>query len=144
MCEIKAGKYFELKGIIGASTGIFIIILYLIYNYYYYYNEVKLNELYFISSGVGVSICMGLLFTFFQNIYIKTILLFTSVFYFMLILIYIVFWVILGEPYTHIKAALIIGLLIGIIYVIYDNTTNKRTNNANKPADFNNSSIIHN
>lgn len=123
--EIKSDKYVELKGIIGALAASFIIISYLIYYYYYYYHDTKLNELYFISSGIGISVFTGLLFTFFKNVCIKTILLFTSIFYAMLEVIYIAVWLIQGQPYAHIKIALIVGLIIGILYIAYDKFTNK-------------------
>ena len=122
---IKEAKNIEIKGVIGAITAGLIVISYLVYYYYFYKYDIKLNELYFIMGGVGISVFTGLLFTFFQNLCIKTILLFTSVFYGMLVLIYISVWLILGQPYAYIKASLIVGLIIGVIYVIYDKFTNK-------------------
>lgn len=126
--EIKEGKHIELKGIIGAATAAMILISYLVYYHYYYYHHVKLNELYFISAGVGISIFTGLLFTFFRSICIKTILLFTSVFYAILEAVYIIVWIIQGKPYAYIKTALIVGLIIGVIYFAYDKFTNKPRN----------------
>lgn len=122
---IKSSKYVELKGIVGALAAALILVSYLVYYYYYYNDGIKLNELYFISSGIGISVFTGLLFTFFQNICVKTILLFTSVFYAMLEIIYISMWILQGEPYAYIKISLIIGLIIGTIYFIYDKFTNK-------------------
>lgn len=123
-------KHTEIKGVIGVIAAAIILFSYLVYYFYYYNNGVKLNELYFISSGIGISIFTGLLFTFFENLYIRTILLFTSVFYLMLEMIYIIMWIVLGEPYAYLKTSLIIGLIIGIIYFIYDKLNNKpRTGN---------------
>ena len=101
--EIKGSKYIELKGILGASASLMILISYLLYYYFYYNDGIKLNELYFISSGIGISVFTGLLFTFFRNVYVRTALLFTSVFYLMLELTYVIVWIFLGQPYTHIK-----------------------------------------
>lgn len=115
----------EIKGIIGAIAGAFLIISYLFYYYWYYENGIKLNELYFIATGVGISVFTGLLFTFFQNIYVKTILLFTSVFYLMLEVIYIAVWIVQGEAYAYIKLSLVIGLVIGLIYFLYEQFANK-------------------
>jgi len=129
--EIKGGKYIEVKGTIGAFAAVMILASYFIYYYFYYCNEIKLNELYFISSGIGTSIFTGLLFTFFKNIYVKTILLFTCVFYLVLEIIYIVVWVIYAQPYAYLKHSLIIGLIAGIIYFIYDTSTNKSRSSDN-------------
>lgn len=121
-------KYIEVKGVIGAFTAALILISYLVYYYYYYNDGVKLNELYFVSTGLGIFVLTGLLFTFFKNVYIRTILLFTSIFYLMLEIIYIVSWLILGQPYAYLKESLIVGLIIGIIYFIYDKSYNKPRN----------------
>ena len=121
----KEDKYIELKGIIGAVAAGLILLSYVIYYYFYYNDGIKLNELYFISSGVGISVFTGLLFTFCRNIYVRTILLFTSIFYAMLEVIYITVWIIFGHPYAYIKTSLIIGLIIGIVYFIYDKFNNK-------------------
>lgn len=125
LTAIKESKYIELKGIIGAIAAAFIMISYVVYYFTYYETGEKLNELYFISSGIGISVFTGLLFTFFENIYVKTILLFTSVFYAILEMIYIVIWVIQGQPYAYIKLSLFAGLIIGICYFLYDKFTNK-------------------
>lgn len=129
--EIKGSKYIELKGILGASASLMILISYLLYYYFYYNDGIKLNELYFISSGIGISVFTGLLFTFFRNVYVRTALLFTSVFYLMLELTYVIVWIFLGQPYTHIKLSLIIGLIIGITYFGYDKFNNKSIDNNN-------------
>ena len=123
--EMKSSiKHIELKGILASIASGVIMISYIVYYYYYYCADIKLNELYFISSGVGISIFTGLLFTFFQNIYIRTILLFTSVFYVVLEAIYIIKWIFFGNPYAYLKIALIFGLIIGIIYFVYDRIKN--------------------
>jgi hypothetical protein len=122
---LKQPKYIEVKGLIVAFTAALVVISYLIYYYYFYIYEIELNELYFTVTGIGISVFTGLLFTFFQNLCVRTILLFTSTFYGMMVLIYIIVWIILGEPYTYIRASLIIGLVIGLIYVIYDSIANK-------------------
>lgn len=132
---VKSGKYIEIKGAIGALSGISVMLSYLIYNYYFYNYNVELNEMYFTSSVFGIFILNGLLFTFFQNRIVKTILLFTSVFHFMLGLIYVIIWIIYSEPYTNIKFSLFIGLGIGLIYFIYDTI-------ANNPGSRNNNNTI--
>lgn len=118
-------KYIKQKGFIAGVTGVFVALSYISYYYYYYENGVKLNELYFISTGIGISVFTGLLFTFFKNICVKMILMFTCIFYGILELIYISVWIIQGQPYAYIKQSLIIGLVIGIIYFAYDKFTNK-------------------
>lgn len=128
LTAVKESKYIELKGIIGAVAATFIMISYIIYYFTFYETGVKLNELYFISSGVGISVFTGLLFTFFENICVKTVLLFTSVFYGLLELIYIIVWIIQGQPYAYIKQSLFGGLIIGICYFLYDKFTNKPRN----------------
>ena len=119
-----AGKWLKIKGIIACATGILVIGMYLFYFFYLESTGTKLSELYFIASGVGISVFTGLLFTFFRNIYRRTVLLFTSVFYALLEIIYIWNWIINGKPYVLFKVALIIGLFTGIIYFIYDTITN--------------------
>lgn len=125
---IKESNYIELKGIIGAIAAAFIMVSYIFYYFTFYETGVKLNELYFISSGVGIAVFTGLLFTFFENICVKTVLLFTSVFYGLLELIYIIVWIIQGQPYAYIKQSLLGGLIIGICYFLYDKFTNKPRN----------------
>jgi hypothetical protein len=117
-------KSLETRGIIAAVVSAFMLVSYVFYYYYYYTNEVKLSELYFISTGVGVSVFTGLLFTFFKRTWVKTLLLFTSTFYAILELIYIIMWIILGKPYAYIKWSLIAGLAVGLIYFIYDSIKN--------------------
>jgi len=121
-------SYLKAKGYIGAITGIFIVTLYLYYYYHLKTTGVKLNDIYFIASGVGIAVFSGLLFTFFQNICVKTILLFTSIFYAVLELIFIYKWVVCGQPYAYFKVALIAGLIFGIMYFLYDKFSNVRRN----------------
>lgn len=129
--ETKAGKYLEIKGIIGATTGVSVMISYLIYNYYYYHYNIELNEMYFAMSAFGIFVLNGLLFTFFTNRIVKTLLLFTSVFHLVLDMIYIVVWVVYSKPYTNIKFSLFCGLGIGIIYWIYDAITSSSRRRVN-------------
>jgi len=113
-------SYLKVKGIIAAVTAVVVIGCYLFYYCHLRETGVKLNELYFIASGIGIAVFTGLLFTFFSNTYVKTSLLFASTFYTVLELIYIVKWVFMGQAYAYFKTALIIGLAIGIIYFVYD------------------------
>ncbi len=122
---IKDVKNIEVKGIIAAIMAGLIILSYLVYYSYFYLYEIELSELYFIAGSSAISVFTGLLFTFFRNICVKTVLLFTSVFYGMMVLIYVTVWLIIGEPYTLIRASLIVGMIIGLIYVIYDTIANK-------------------
>lgn len=126
--DIKSGKYTELKGYIGAVVSVLVILSYLIYSYAYYKHGIKLNELYFIAQGIGIMTFTGLLFTLFNNVYVKVAFLFTAVFYFVLELIYIIVWICMGQPYAYIKQALIAGLFVGTIYFIYDKLTNRPIN----------------
>lgn len=122
-------SYLKLKGCIAAATAALIVAGYLYYYYVLKHSGVKLNELYFVINGSGTAIFTALLFTFFVNSYIKTILLFTSIFYTVLEIIYVYKWVILGEPYAYFKIALIAGLVLGIIYFIYDKLNDVRRSN---------------
>lgn len=116
--------YLKTKGIVAAVAALFVVGCYLFYYYHLKTTGVKLNELYFIASGVGIAVFTGLLFTFFSNVYIRTILIFSSTFYTVLELIYIIKWAILGQAYAYFKHALIAGLIIGIIYFVYDRIVN--------------------
>jgi len=121
-------KCLRLKGILALIAVGLLVITYIIYNYYYYNLGIKLSELHFVSTGVGISIFTGLLFTFFQNVYVRTALLFTCVGYAILELIYIVEWILFGNPYAHLKLALLAGLIIGLIYFAYDRIKYRATN----------------
>jgi multidrug transporter EmrE-like cation transporter len=123
-------NYLEAKGIIASMCGIFIVGCYLYYYFHLKATGIKLNEIYFIASGIGIAVFSGLLFTFFKNSIIKTVLLFTSIFYSVLELIYIYKWVVLGQPYAYFKIALVAGLIIGIIYFIYDKFSHVPRNNS--------------
>lgn len=120
----------KLKGIVASFAVIIIAVSYIIYNYFYYEMNIKLNELYFISTGLAISIFSGLLFTFFQNKVIRALLLYCSTFYAILIISYIYSWIIQSHAYAYTKLSMFLGLLIGIIYMAYDfiaNRTNDRT-----------------
>jgi hypothetical protein len=124
--------YLKIKGIIAACAAILIMATYVAYNYFYYEEGVKLNELYFISTGIGIATLSGLLFTFFNDRFIKTCLLFCSVFYSILEIAYIWSWVTVSHAYAYIKLALFVGLLIGILYASYDyiRSSSNRTNDS--------------
>ena len=122
---LKTPKNIEVKGFIVAFTAVMIVIAYIVYYFYYRIYDIELNELYFIITGIGISVFTGTLFTFFKSLCARVMLLFTSTFYLMMILIYIAVWLILGQPYAYIKESLFIGLLIGIIYVVYDKFANQ-------------------
>lgn len=108
-----------IKGFVGGFAAILSIVSYLAY-YIFYYKGIKLDELYFIATGVSISIFTGLLFTMFRDKWVRTFLIFASVFYGILITIYILHWIITGIPYAYIKISLVLGLIIGVIYFIYD------------------------
>jgi hypothetical protein len=117
-------KSLELKGIIAGIVSALMLVSYILYYYNFYYNDIHLDKLYFIITGIGISVFTGLLFTFFKRTCIKALLLFTSAFYAILELIYIIMWIILGKPYAYIKWSLIAGLAVGLIYFIYDSIKN--------------------
>lgn len=112
--------YLKVKGIIATCAAILIIASYVVYNYFYYEEGIKLNELYFISTGIGISILSAILFTFFKNKLVRLSLLFCSVFYGFLEVTYIWSWLTCSQAYAYIKLSLFIGLLIGLIYASYD------------------------
>jgi len=112
-------KSLAIKGWIGGFAAILSLSSYISY-YIFYYKGIKLDELYFIATGLSISIFTGLLFTFFENKIVRTFLLFASVFYAILITVYIFHWMITGMPYAYIKISLICGFFIGLIYFVYD------------------------
>jgi len=116
------------KGYIGGFAAILSIASYIVY-YVFYYGGVKLDELYFISTGVSISIFSGLLFSMFRDKWVKTFLLFASVFYGILIFSYSVHWILTGLPYAYIKISLIFGLITGLIYFVYDVSSNRDIKN---------------
>lgn len=120
----------KVKGIIGAVAACLSIASYIIY-YVAYYQDIKLDELYFISTGATISVFTGLLFAIIRNKVSRTLLLFASMFYAILIISYILSWIVSGFPYAYIKVSLFIGLVIGLIYFLHDSrTSNKRLTNA--------------
>lgn len=108
-----------IKGFIGGFAAILSIFSYIIY-YFCFYRGINYDGYYFISTGLSISIFTGLLFTFFENKYVRTFLLFASVFYGILITVYVAHWLITGLPYAYIKISLICGFFVGIIYFFYD------------------------
>lgn len=124
---MKTPKNLNAKGFIGASAAVLTLVGYLIYYLYLSMYEVKLNELYFIMTSLPIAIFTGILFTFFKNRNVKTLLLYTSVYYSLLVIMYVGSWVILGQPYGYIKLSLIIGLFFGLIYWLYDYFANSDT-----------------
>jgi hypothetical protein len=113
-------KNLKIKGFWATCAVMLIIASYVAYNYVYYEKGYKLNELYFISTGVGIAILSGILMTFFKNKFVRTSLLFCSVFYTFLEVAYVWSWITLNHAYAYIKLSLFVGLLIGLIYVVYD------------------------
>ena len=113
-------KHLKTKGIIAAITAAIVLVMYLIYSYYYYEKNIELDDLYFAVVGSGTAIFTGLLFTFFSNRIVKTVLLFAFIFHTILEMIFISMWVLFQTPYAYIKFSLFIGLGAGILYFIYD------------------------
>lgn len=120
----------QYKGWIACLAVVIVMVSYLIYNYFYYEYKIKLNELNFISTGIAISIFSGLLFTFFRNKIVRTLLLYCSTFYATLIICYVYSWIFNNHAYAYIKLSMFLGVLIGIIYMVYDIITN-RTNDRN-------------
>lgn len=112
-------KNLAIKGWIGGFAAILSILSYIAY-YFCFYKGINYDEYYFISTGLSISIFTGLLFTFFENKVVRTFLLFASVFYAILIIVYVLHWIITGIPYAYIKISLICGFFIGLIYFVYD------------------------
>lgn len=121
-----------IKGRIGAAAAALALVSYVIY-YAFYYEGIKLDELYFISTGISISVFTGILFTLSDSKGIKTLLIFTSVFYGILISIYSLHWMITGLPYAYIKISLILGLIVGLIYYFYDTIRYARNDSKNRP-----------
>lgn len=117
-------KSLVVKGVLGSFASTFALAGYLAYYLYLSMYGIKLNELYFIMTCIPIAIFTGILFTFFKNRTAKTLLLYTSVYYSLLTIMYVGSWVFMGQPYGYIEFSLIIGLIIGLIYWIYDYLTN--------------------
>jgi hypothetical protein len=115
------------KGWIGTFAAILSLFSYIAY-YRFYYEGVKLDELYFIATGLSISIFTGLLFTMFRDKLVRTFLLFASVFYGILIFSYSIHWWYTGLPYAYIKTSLICGLITGLIYFLYDYLSSSNSN----------------
>lgn len=127
--KFNSERTLTIKGWIGGISAMLCIVSYVVY-YLFYYKGIQLDELYFISTGISISIFTGLLFTMFTDKWVRTFLLFASVFYFILITIYVFRWMMVGIPYAYIKTSLIIGLIIGLIHFVYDTIiTSTRTKN---------------
>ena len=118
-------KYLNIKGFLAFFAVVLLIASYVAFNYYYYEKGIKLNELYFISTGVGISILSGLLVTFFINKFVRISLMYCSVFYSILEVAYVWSWITQNHAYMYIKFSLFVGLLIGIVYGIYIHFTDK-------------------
>lgn len=110
----------KIKGNLAAIAGLISVVGYIAYFLSYYYANYRLDEIYFVNNCFTSAIFTYLCFSFFNHKFVKVILLFTSIFYSMLLFTYIGNWLILGTPYAWIKFSLIIGLIIGLIYYLYD------------------------
>lgn len=117
-------KNLNAKAILGTFASAFALTGYLVYYLYLSAYGIKLNELYFITSCVPIAIFTGILFTFFKERYAKVLFLYTCVYYSLLVLTYVGSWILIGQPYGYIKVSLIIGLVVGLIYWIYDHCSN--------------------
>lgn len=113
-------KELKWKGYLAAFAVILVVISYAAYNFVYYEKGVKLNELYFISTGAAIMILSSILMSFFRNKIIKAILLFCGIFYAVLLIMYVYSFLFLNHAYAYVKWALFVGFLIGIIYVCHD------------------------
>lgn len=118
-----------LKSILAAFACIILIASYAAFSFMYYNKGIKLNEFYFISSGVSIAIFTGLLVTFFSNKIVRILLLYISSFYVILVGSYVWSWIFQNHAYMYIKLSLFVGLIIGLIYAFIDKIfriTNKR------------------
>jgi len=113
-------KNLVVKAVLGSFASAFALTGHLVYYLYLSMYDIKLNELYFIITCVPIAIFTGILFTFFKSRTVRTIFLYTSVYYSLLTVMYVGSWVLMGQPYGYIKLSLIIGLIIGLIYWLYD------------------------
>lgn len=113
-------KQLEIKGLLGVIAAALAILSYIVYFLWFEKYGVKLNKLFFISTGVSIFIFSGLLFTFFRNKLAKTLTLFCSIFYFILVLSYTLMGIMMDQYFAHVKLSLIIGLTAGLIYYLND------------------------
>lgn len=120
----KMGKRLEIKGLLGLIAAVLAIAAYIIYYLYLEVYGIKLNKIFFVSTGISISTFSGLLFTFFRNKVAKAFTLFCSIFYFILVLSYVSFGLIMNQYFAHIKLSLITGLIAGIIFLVYDTFAN--------------------
>ena len=119
-------KQLELKGLLGVIAAALAILSYIVYFLWFEKYGVKLNRLFFISTGTSIFLFSGLLFTFFRNKLAKVLTLFCSIFYFTLVLSYVTMGIMMNQYFAHIKLSLFIGLAAGLIYFIHDTTFSNR------------------
>jgi Na+/melibiose symporter-like transporter len=116
----------NLKALIASVAGLTVITAYILYYFIYSVYNYRLDQVYFMATCFGVSVFTALLFTFFTQRFARTIMLFVSNFYAILLITYVANWLAFGTAYGHIKLSLIIGFIAGLIYYAYDSIVNSK------------------
>ena len=108
-------------------SALLLIVPYAIYQIAHYHYGVDLDRMYFITSSLATVISFYVLHNVFNDVFIKTVTIWVSSFFVILLLAYIGSGLIWGNSYVYIKIALGIGTLIGLIYYAYDRLTGFKT-----------------
>lgn len=110
----------RLKKALAIFAGAISLITYVVYEYYYICKGVYLHEQFFISTTFSISTFSFLTFTYLKGRNVKSFLLIVSGFYFLLNLTYLSNWVLFGNAHISVTISLIVGLIIALIYFLYD------------------------
>jgi len=108
-------------------SALLLIVPYGIYQIAHYQYGVDLDRMYFITSSLATVISFSVLYSVFNDRLIRTVTIWVSSFFAVLLLAYIGSGLILGASYVYIKWALGIGTLSALIYYLYDYITGFKT-----------------
>ena len=117
----------ELKGIIGIITILAMLVCYSIVIYNLTTFNVMYHNLYDISTGLGIAILTGIIFTFLQNKWLRLLVLFCSSFYGFSGLI-LLFNLVPSFTDIPIKYSFLFAVLISLGYFVYDRLRNHTRN----------------
>jgi hypothetical protein len=120
-------KKLELKGIVGIITILAMLVSYAIVVYNLTTYNIMYHALYDISTGLGIAILTGIIFTFLQNKWLKLLVLFCSSFYGFSGLI-LLFNLVPSFTDISLKYSLIFSVFTTLSYFTYDRYFNNSRN----------------